>query len=175
MSLYEDVKHFINKKLNRSDYLLKLNTSSRKIDARPLTIKHKFRLNAKDITTDQSSINDIVKIIIKKDYSKRSYAGKNDKDIQPHHGKIYRYESYRTQNVEMVHRPEKTFGVYVAGKFLGNLPDKYYSEMVHHLESTVMMSFAYVTGGPYKEFNPSINQVSEGFEPFDLTLYVQFA
>lgn len=175
MGLYETVKNFIQKRKKVVHNRLPLNALTNPARRYPLSIKYKFRVNAKDMTTDQANIDSIVQNIIRKDYSKRAYAGKTDYDIEAYRSRIYRYESYRTQHLRLLPNKEDQLNVYVDNSLLGSLPQEHQYEASLFLETATYNAFAYVTGGPYKEFSTETNRLEEGSEPFDLTIYVQFS
>lgn len=174
MSIYESVKHFLGKLNNESDQLIKNKIIKDKKDGQSLNTQHKISFLASDISNNQTVIDSIVEKVIRKDYSKRIYAGKRDDDIKACTEKIYQYESYRTKNVKMVPNDFDELEVFVEDIYLGKLPEHITEEALFYLQSTVVMSFAYISGGPFKQFNAERKTVDKGSENFDLSLYMQF-
>lgn len=175
LSFYENIKDFIKKHSGKSNQLINLKSLRDFTQQRPLTIKYKFKINASDLSSDQTTINDIVKKIIRKDSSKRAFAGKKDSEISNINGSIYQFESYRTQQVNLVPSDDKRLDMYVENIRLGSLPPEFYEDAIYHLQSTIFMAFAYVTGGPFKFFDKESNRLVVDKEPFDLVIYVQFS
>lgn len=175
MSIYESVKRFLGKITNESDQLIKNKPIKDKKDGQSLNTQHKISFLASDITNNHTVINSIVDKVIRKDYSKRIYAGKRDEDIKACTEKIYQYESYRTKKVKMVPNDFNELEVFVEDIYLGKLPDHITEEALFYLQSAVVMSFAYISGGPFKQFDPESNTVKKGSEDYDLSLYIQFS
>ncbi len=175
LSFYENIKDFIKKHSGKSNQLINFKSLKDFTQQRPLTIKYKFRIHASELSSDQSTINDIVNKIIRNDSSKRAFAGKTDSEIGHINGPIYQFESYRTQQVNLVPSGDKELDVYVEQIHLGSLPTEFYEDAIYHLQSTIFMAFAYVTGGPYKYFDEEKGRLVVDKEPFDLIIYVQFS
>lgn len=175
MSFYEGLKSFIKNHSIKSDQLISSKSLKEQKHKSPLTIKHKLQLAASDISRNQQTIDAIVKKIIKKDYSKRSYGGKTEKELSTYNKKIYQYESYRTNNVKLVPSQDTNLELFVEDIYLGELPDEDTPAALHYLQSTICMSFAYVTGGPYHQFDPSSGQIMHESDPYDLTIFIQFS
>lgn len=175
MSIYESVKHFLGKITNESDQLIKNKSFKDKKNTQSLNTQLKINFLASDITNNQTVIDSIVEKVIRKDYSKRIYAGKRDEDIRKCSEKIYQYESYRTKNVKMVPNDNDELEIFVEDIYLGKLPDYLKEEVLFYLQSTIVMSFAYISGGPYKRFSENSNHVQKGSDKFDFTVYIQFS
>lgn len=175
MSVYERAKHFLKKITNESDQIIKSKPMKNKKDGQSLTTQHKISFLASDVTRNQTVIDSIVEKVIRKDYSKRIYAGKREDDIKACKEKIYQYESFRTKKVKLVPNDLKELEVYVEDIYLGKLPDHSTKEALFYLQSTVVMSFAYISGGPFKYFDADKNVIQRGSEHYDLTVYMQFS
>ena len=173
MSFYEKLKYFIGDHSRKSNEFSGVN--SIKKSAQTLTIQFKYQLEAQDISSDQELIDNIVKHVIKKDGANRYYAGKQDNDIREVNEKIYKYESFRTQKVKLIPLAEEEFDLYIENHNLGQLPENYSQEIKHYLQTTIVMAFAYIKGGPYKYFDKDSQQIVEQDEPFDLSIYLQFS
>ncbi|EXJ24473.1 hypothetical protein ADIAL_0039 [Alkalibacterium sp. AK22] len=175
MSFYESIKTFIKEHASRSSQLIKTKSLKEVRDGHPVTIKHKVQVKASDLTNDQVVIDQVVNKIISKDYSKRSYAGKTDKDLAAYNKKIYRYESYRTKNVKLVPSPSDRLDIYIENTYLGRLPQKDTKQALEHLQSSIFMAFAYVDGGPYRQCPAEIQNAETEKDPYDLHIYIQFS
>ena len=173
MSFYEKLKQFIGDPSRKSNEFSGVH-SIRK-SARKLTIRCKHHLKAQDISPDQELIDKVVRRVIKKDGANRYYAGKQDNDIKQVNEKIYKYESFRTQKVKLIPLSEEEFDLFIENHNLGQLPKNYSQEVKHYLQTTIVMAFAYVKGGPYKYFDKDSQQIVEEDEPFDLNIYLQFS
>jgi hypothetical protein len=165
---------FLKRITNQSDQLIKDKPLWTEGDRAPVNIEYKMQLNASELTSNQELIDSIVKKLIQQDTSKRQYAGRSDKEFFKHKQRVYQYESYRTQNVKLVPNANR-FDIYVEGVYIGKLPKEYTKETKHFLQSTVVMAFAYVTGGPYKFYDKKAYRVKQGKEPFDINIYIQFS
>ena len=175
MSFYEKIKNLIKRHSITSDQLIPSRSLKEQKHKYPLTIKHKLQIPASDVTNNQQTIDAIVKKIIKKDYSKRSYCGKTEKELSTYNKKIYQYESYRTNNVKLVPAQDTNLELFVEDIYLGELPYEETQAALHYLQSTIFMSFAYVTGGPYHQCDPSSGQMMHDSDPYDLTIFIQFS
>lgn len=175
MSIYDSVKHFLKKITNESDQLIKTKPLKNHKEGQSLNTQHKISFSASDITNNQTVIDSIVEKVIRKDYSKRIYAGKRDEDIEACKEKIYQYESYRTKKVKLIPNQTNEMEVYVEDIYLGKLPEHHTREALFYLQSAVVMSFAYISGGPFKQFNPNLDSMEKGSEPYDLSVYIQFS
>ncbi|MCC5890158.1 MAG: hypothetical protein JJU01_06270 [Alkalibacterium sp.] len=175
MSIYESVKHFLKKLTNESDQLIKTKPLKDQKDGQSLNTQHKISFSASEITNNQAVVDSIVEKVIRKDYSKRIYAGKRDEDIKACKERIYQYESFRTKKVKMVPRDTNELEVYIEDIYLGKLPESYTQEALFYLQSAVVMNFAYISGGPFKHFNADSNTMEKGSEHYDLTVYIQFS
>lgn len=160
---------------NTSEQLIKDKPLWTENDRAPVNIEYKMHLNATELTSNQHLIDSVAKKIIRQDYSKRQYAGKKEKEIMQDKQRVYQYESYRTQHVHLVPNKANRLDVFVEKTYLGKLPQEYTSKTVEFLQSTVVMAFAYIKGGPYKYFDRETQSVKEGIEPFDLNIYIQFS
>lgn len=172
MSLYERLKYYIKRNATASNTLL--STAAVKSPAQTLSIQFKHFLRAQEISSDQDNIDAITNKIIKKDKTNRYYAGKKDSDIRQVNGNIYKYESFRTQNVNLVPTSEGEFDLYIENIKLGQLTESFSNDVRFYLQNTIFMAFAYVKGGPYKYFDEEKQCIMEDFEPFDLNIYIQF-
>lgn len=175
MNFYEGLKSFIKTHSIKSDQLISSKSLKEQKYKYPLTIKHKIQLAASDVSKNQQTIDAIVDKIIKKDYSKRSYGGKTAQELSTYNKKIYQYESYRTNNVKLVPTQDDYLELFVEDIYLGELPEKETKSALHYLQSTILMSFAYVTGGPYNQYDPASGQMIHDSDPYDLTIFIQFS
>lgn len=175
MSIHDSVIHFLKKLTNESDRLIKTKSLKTHKDNLSLNTQHKICFSASEINSNQAVIDSIVEKVIRKDYSKRIYAGKKDEDIKCCKEKIYQYESYRTKHVKLIPTDSNELEVFVEDIYLGKLPQAYTAEALFYLQSAVVMSFAYISGGPFKQLNPEDNSIDEGFKPYDLNIYIQFS
>lgn len=175
MNLRNWFSRFWKKQSNQSDQLIKDKSLWVEKESTPLNVEYKLHVNASECTDNQQLIDSIVEKIIEHDYSKRQYAGRESKDLLEDQQSIYQYESYRTQEVKLVPNDQNHLDIYVEDTLLGELPHEYTQEAFHYLQSTVVMAFAYVKGGPYKYFDKETDEVKNGKEPFDLNLYIQFS
>ncbi|PRY82518.1 hypothetical protein [Alkalibacterium olivapovliticus] len=175
MSFYENIKNFIKNNTSRSDQLIQSKSLKENKHGRTLSIQYKLQVFASELTTNQEIIDSIIKKIIKKDNTKRSFAGKSDEELTAYPNKIYRYESYQTNRVKLVPSQSNRLEVFVDNIYLGELPEHYTKNALHYLQSTIIMSFAYINGGPYKQWNDQKKQIEHGIDPYDLTIYIQFS
>lgn len=166
---------FWKKHSNQSDQFINNKSLWTEKEATPLNVEYKLHITASECTKDQKLIDSVVERLIQEDYSKRQYAGRENINSVQHQQKVYQYESYRTQEVKLVPNKANHLDLYVEETLLGELPQEYTQEALHYLQSTVVMAFAYVKGGPYKYFDTETEEVKKGEEPFDLNLYIQFS
>ena len=173
MRLYDQLKLFIKNHSNQSTEFVGAKTV--KQSNHVLSIQSKHYLQASELTSDQETIDKIVETIIKKDKTHRYYTGKKDNNINEASHEIYKYESLSTHNVTIVPNDEGLFDLYVEGFRLGHVPERFTVDIRHYLQTTILMAFAYVKGGPYKYYDPDTQRVIEKNEPFDLSIYIQFS
>lgn len=173
MSFYDRLKYFVKNHSTQSIDFLGMNTVKRSSDV--LSIQSKHYLQASELTADQETIDKIVKVIIKKDRTHRYYIGKKDNNIKEVNKEIYKYESLCTHNVTITPTSEGNFDLYLEGISLGQIPEKFNPDVRHYLQTTILMAFAYVKGGPYKYYDTESQRVQEKNEPFDLSIYIQFS
>lgn len=175
MSFYENVKSFIKRNTKRSDQLIQTKSLKDHKNGKTLSIQYKMQIFASELNVDHKVIESIVDKVIKKDYSKRKFAGKSDADMTTYPEKIYLYESYRTNKVNLVPSQDGRLELFIENIYLGELPDYYTKDALHYLQSTIIMPFAYITGGPYKKWNSTADEIETGNDPYDLTIYIQFS
>lgn len=175
MSFYENVKNFIKNNASRSDQLIQTKSLKEKKHGKTLSIQYKLQVFASELTSNSEVIESIVKKVIKKDNTKRTYAGKSDEDLTTYSNKIYQYESYQTNKVKLVPSQNDRLELFIEDIYLGELPEHYTTDALHYLQSTIIMSFAYINGGPYKQWNGQTNALERGIDPYDLTIYIQFS
>ncbi|SFC57680.1 hypothetical protein SAMN04488102_11131 [Alkalibacterium subtropicum] len=173
MSLYDRLKTFVKNHSTQSIDFLSMNTIKKSSDV--LSIQSKHYLQASELTADQETINKIVKGMIKKDRTHRYYIGKKDISIKEGNKEIYKYESLCTHNVTLIPTSEGNFDLYIEGVLLGQIPEKFNLDVKHYLQTTILMAFAYIKGGPYKYYDAASQRVREEDEPFDLSIYIQFS
>ncbi|MCC5895663.1 MAG: hypothetical protein JJU16_09405 [Alkalibacterium sp.] len=175
MSFYENVKSFIKRNASKSDQLIQTKSLKEKKHGKTLSIQYKLQVFASELTSNQEVIDSVVKKIIKKDNTKRTYAGKSDQDLTTYTNKIYQYESYQTNKVKLVPSQSDRLDLFIEDIYLGELPEHYTKDALHYLQSTIIMSFAYINGGPYKLWNGPDNELEQGTDSYDLTIYIQFS
>ena len=175
MKFMDSIKRLWQKQTYQSQQLIKQLPKLKDKNSFPMEIEYKIHLNAEKITSDQEVIDRIANQIIEEDVAKRKYAGKSDQDLKTYHDKIYKYESFLTQDVKLVPNDVNHLDVYVNQILLGHLPDEYTVDVLHFLQSTIVMAFAYIKGGPYKTYDAATDSVVKKSEPFDLNLYIQFS
>lgn len=173
MGFYEKLKFFIKRHATNSNEFIGAKTARNSSRTISIQFKHYFR--AQEIASEQETIDTVAKRIMKKDKADRYYAGKKDDDIKDVKEKIYKYESFRTQNVNLVPRSDGEFDLYIENIDLGQLPYTFSKEVRFYLQTTIFTSFAYIKGGPYKYYDREKQQIVEEFEPFDLSIYIQFS
>lgn len=175
MRFVNKVKQYWKKQSNQSQQLIKDLPVFKHKTRTPLSIEYKINLCASEITSSQSLIDQITSNMIKKNQTKRKYAGKKDLELMSYNEKVYKYESYSTQEVKLVPSEAERLDVYVDSVFLGKLPKKYTINAVRYLQSTVVMAFAYINGGPYKYYDLETQSIVKKSEPFDISIYIQFS
>lgn len=175
MSFYNDVKSYIKNHTTKSDQIIQSKFLKEHKHGKTLSIHYKMHVLASELTSNNEVIESIVKKIIRKDYSKRSFAGKSDSDLATCNKRIYQYESYRTNKVKLVPSKSDRLDIFIEDIYLGELPENYTKDVLHYLQSTVIMSFAYINGGPYKKWNGPAGGLEKGNNPYDLTIYIQFS
>ncbi len=173
LGFYDRLKLYIKRHAKNPNEFLGANLVKK--SARTLSIQFKHYFRAQDIASAQETIDTIATRIIKKDKTNRYYAGKTDDDIKDVKEKIYKYESFKTQSVNLVPRSDGEFDLYIEGIDLGQLPDSFSNEVRFYLQTTIFNSFAYIMGGPYKYFDREKQIIVEDFEPYDLSIYIQFS
>lgn len=173
MSFYDRLKYFVKNHSTQSIDFLGAKTV--KQSSHVLSIQSKHYLQASELTSNQETIDKIVNGIIKKDRAHRYYIGKKDNNIKEVNKEIYKYESFCTHNVNIVPTSEGNFDLYIEGVHLGQIPERFNIDVRHYLQTTILMAFAYVKGGPYKYFDSETQSVQEKDEPFDLSIYIQFS
>lgn len=141
----------------------------------PLSIEYKIYFNASEIISSQEIIDQITANMIKQNQTKRKYAGKKEIEFKSYDEKVYKYESYSTQNVKLIPSESDRLDVYIDSILIGKLPEKYTNDTIHYLQSTVIMAFAYIKGGPYKYYDRETESVIKKVDPFDIGIYVQFS
>lgn len=175
MGFMNAIKKFWKKQSNQSQQFIKEMPILREKARLPLSIEYKIHLTAKELTSNQDTINTITSKIIENDPNKRKYAGKSAQEFKKSANKIFKYESYRTQNVKIVPSNADRLDIYIDDIFLGKLPNEYTKNTLSYLQSTIVANFAYIKGGPYKYYNGETEQIIKDYEPFDLTIYIQFS
>ncbi|WP_423189066.1 hypothetical protein ACO1PF_10805 [Alkalibacterium sp. f15] len=173
MSFYENLKFFVKNHATHSNKFL--STKPKKKITRTISIQYKHFFQAQDISSNQETIDTIAKCIIKNDLANRYYAGKKDKDIMEVKEKIYEYESFRTQEVQLIPTSDEDFDLYIEDTNLGQLPEAFSKEVQHYLQTTILTAFAYIKGGPSKHYDKDKECIVEYDEPFDLDIYIQFS
>lgn len=173
MGLYDQLKYFIKNHSKQSTEFLGAKTV--KQSSHVLSIQSKHYLQASELTSNQETIDTITRTIIKKDKTHRYYIGKQDDSIRDTMRAIYKYESLCTHSVNIVPTSEGDFDLYIEGIRLGQIPEEFTLDIRHYLQTTILMAFAYVKGGPYKYFDQETQSVREKDEPFDLSIYIQFS
>lgn len=173
MGFYEKLKFFIKKHATNSTEFL--STKTIKNSSRTISIQFKHYFRAQELTSSQSTIDMIAKRIIKKDSANRYYAGKRDTDIMEVNERIYKYESFRTQNVNLVPTTDGEFDLYIENINLGRLPENFSQDVRFYLQTTIFMAFTYIKGGAYKYFDPVTQRIVENEDPYDLSIYIQFS
>lgn len=141
----------------------------------PLSIEYKIYFNASEIISNQEVIDQITANMIKQNKQKRKYAGKKEIELKSYDEKVFKYESYSTQNVKLVPSEADSLDVYIDSIFIGKLPKRYTDDTLYYLQSTVIMAFAYIKGGPYKYYDRETQSVIKESDPFDIGIYVQFS
>lgn len=174
MGFIHSIKKFWKNQSNQSQQLIKEIPAFKRKNRTPLSIEYKIQINASELTSNQDIINQITTNMIKHNQIKRNYAGKREEDLKNYNEKVYKYESYSTKNVKLFPNQSGRLDVYINSIFLGKLPKNYTSNTVHYLQSTVITTFAFIKGGPYKYFNPKTQTVVQEADPFDISIYIQF-
>ncbi|SFK31401.1 hypothetical protein SAMN04488569_102232 [Marinilactibacillus piezotolerans] len=175
MGFKDIIKTFWKKQSNQSQQLIKEIPVFKRKNRTPLSIEYKIQINASELTSNQETINQITASMIKHNQIKRNYAGKQDEDLKNYNEKVYKYESYSTKDVKLIPNEANRLDIYINSIFLGKLPKNYTSNTIHYLQSTVIMAFAYIKGGPYKYFNKNTQSVVKEVDPFDISIYIQFS
>ncbi|API89685.1 hypothetical protein BKP56_10635 [Marinilactibacillus sp. 15R] len=175
MGFKDIIKTFWKKQSNQSQQLIKEIPVFKRKNRTPLSIEYKIQINASELTSNQETINQITASMIKHNQIKRNYAGKRDEDLKNYKEKVYKYESYSTKDVKLIPNEANRLDIYLNSIFLGKLPKNYTSNTIHYLQSTVIMAFAYIKGGPYKYFNQKTQSVVKEADPFDISIYIQFS
>ncbi|WP_208559992.1 hypothetical protein [Marinilactibacillus kalidii] len=175
MRFVNNIKKFWKNQSNQSQQLIKDFPLLKDKNSNPLSIEYKVHLTAKEITSSQKIIDTIVSKIIENDSTKRNYAGKSNQQLEIYKKRVYKYESYCTQNVKLVPGKADRLDIYVTDIFLGKLPDQYTKNTLNYLQSTIVANFAYITGGPYKVFDSKTQSLIEKTETYDISLYIQFS
>lgn len=127
------------------------------------------KLSAREVTTDARVIQAIVEKMVAEDPFQNFYRGKTDSQIVK---RIYEYEEITTMNVDLAVEGRE-WRLSIEGILLGTLPQNLVAEMSPYYGKLVLTTYAYVTGGRYKEL--SEGAVREGREPYDLAIYFQYA
>lgn len=175
MGFKDIIKTFWKKQSNQSQQLIKEIPVFKRKNRTPLSIEYKIQINASELTSNQETINQITASMIKHNQIKRNYAGKQDEDLKNYNEKVYKYESYSTKDVKLIPNEANRLDIYINSIFLGKLPKNYTSNTIHYLQSTVILAFAYIKGGPYKYFNKNTQSVVKEVDPFDISIYIQFS
>lgn len=175
MGFKDIIKTFWKKQSNQSQQLIKEIPVFKRKNRTPLSIEYKIQINASELTSNQETIYQITASMIKHNQIKRNYAGKQDEDLKNYNEKVYKYESYSTKDVKLIPNEANRLDIYINSIFLGKLPKNYTSNTIHYLQSTVILAFAYIKGGPYKYFNKNTQSVVKEVDPFDISIYIQFS
>lgn len=175
MGFKDIIKTFWKKQSNQSQQLIKEIPVFKRKNRTPLSIEYKIQINASELTSNQETINQITASMIKHNQIKRNYAGKQDEDLKNYNEKVYKYESYSTKDVKLIPNEANRLDIYINSIFLGKLTKNYTSNTIHYLQSTVILAFAYIKGGPYKYFNKNTQSVVKEVDPFDISIYIQFS
>lgn len=175
MGILTHFQQFWKRHSNQSDHLIKNKSLWTESERSPINIEYKMLVCASELTSNQQTIDSVVKKLISQDSSKRQYAGRNDTELLKYKKQIYQFESYQTQRVKLVPNHAKRLDVYVEDIYLGKLPQEYTKEAVRFLHSAIFMAFAFVKDGPYKFYDEKSGKVKEGSDPYDLNIYFQFS
>ncbi|MER2064656.1 MAG: hypothetical protein ABS873_08375 [Alkalibacterium sp.] len=173
MSFYDRLKYFIKNHSRQSTEFL--GAKAVRPSRQALSIQSKHYFQASELTSDQEMIDKIVKKIIRKDKSHRYYIGKQDDNIRLEDQEIYKYESLCSYDINIVPTAGGNLDLYVEGIRLVQIPESSTSDIRHYLQTTIMLAFAYIKGGPYKYCDLDTHEVREEVEPFDLSIYIQFS
>lgn len=175
MRFVNKIKKFWETQSNQSQQLIKDFPVFKEKSRIPLSIEYKIFFNASEIISSQEIIDQITASMIKQNQKKRKYAGKKETELKSYNEKIYKYESYSTQNVKLVPSEVDRLDVYIDSIYIGKLPEKYTNDTIHYLQSTVIMAFAYIKGGPYKYYDRETQSIIKASDPFDISIYFQFS
>ncbi len=124
------------------------------------SIKYETKLPITSMTDDMKKIDDIVSKIAADDPFQKYYQGVGSK--------VYEYTDLTTMNVDV----DESFQLTIEGVRLGKLPQNVIDGMKPYHGKNILTVYAFVTGGNYKEYNGT--DVTEGFNPYNLILYVQY-
>lgn len=150
------------------------NTAKKKCDGKAKMIQYESKMTARSITKDSALIQSAIDRMIKEDPFKNYYTGKTDADFGPMSKRVYKYDAVTTVNVNLVSPDDHSCLLYVEGISLGEIPDSEKEKIDQYKENCLLTAYAYVTGGPYKEYSEAEQSVVELEDPYGLDIYIQF-
>lgn len=140
----------------------------------PQKIKYETRWLAQDITKDRTVIEAIAQKMIEEDPFKTEYEGKESiMDFKRVGDKVNKYNEVTTVNID-VRSDNGSHKLIIEGIELGEIPEDKFQEVQPYYKKDDLTAYAYVTGGPYKQYNKEKDQVEESNVPYGLDIYLQF-